>query len=141
MECPSTSSNWKSYAKSNLKPEEILQILMVACQALTHLHQQGIVHRDVHPSRFHKFNSGIKFNPIGMPFNFKKLVKKSNFSGHINYSAPEMILEMQYFDDKADIWALGCCIYYFVNKRDLFDCNGDHRMTKSKILKCQIDDK
>jgi hypothetical protein len=35
----------------------------------------------------------VKFNSIGMPFNFKKLLKRDNFSGHVNYSAPELILE------------------------------------------------
>jgi serine/threonine protein kinase len=140
MECPPTSQMWKSYSKQPFQTEEIFRILITACQSLQYLHQMGVVHRDVHPSRFHCFTSGIKFNPIGMPFNFKKLVKKSNFSGHINYSAPELIMEMPYFDSKVDIWALGCCIYYFINKKDLFDCNGNHKLTKNKILNCQIEE-
>jgi hypothetical protein len=28
---------------------------------------------------------------IGMPYNYKKLLKKDNFCGHVNYSAPELI--------------------------------------------------
>jgi len=36
-----------------------------------------------------------------------KLLKKENFSGHINYSAPELILEQMNFSDKVDIWSLG----------------------------------
>jgi len=56
-----------------------------------------------------------------MPFNFKKLLKRENFSGHVNYSAPELILEKLYFSDKVDVWSFGCCIYYLINKKDPFD--------------------
>jgi len=30
---------------------------------------------------------------VGMPYNFKKLLKNDSFQGHLNYSAPEMILD------------------------------------------------
>ena len=63
----------------------------------------------------------IKLNPIGLPYNFKKLLKRDNFSGHINYSAPELILERIDFSSKVDIWSLGCCLYYLIMKRDPFD--------------------
>ena len=56
-----------------------------------------------------------------MPFNFKKLLKRENFSGHVNYSAPELILEKMYFSTKVDVWSLGCCIYYMIVKKDPFD--------------------
>jgi len=62
-----------------------------------------------------------KFNTIGMPFNFKKLLKRDNFSGHVNYSAPELILEKMNFSYKVDIWSLGCCIYFMLAKKDPFD--------------------
>lgn len=98
MECSPTTAMWKSYTKQPLSIEEVLRLTITGFQALSYLHSKGVTQRDVHPSRFHCLNSGIKFNPIGMPFNFKKLVKKANFSGHINYSAPELIMEMPYFD-------------------------------------------
>jgi len=56
-----------------------------------------------------------------MPFNFKKLLKRDNFSGHVNYSAPELILEKMHFTSKVDIWSLGCCIYFMLAKKDPFD--------------------
>jgi len=58
-----------------------------------------------------------------MPYNFKKLLKNESFSGHLNYSAPE-ILEHgseHMLGPKVDIWSLGCCLYYLVTKRDPYD--------------------
>ena len=82
----------------------------------------------------------LNFNFIGMPYNYKKLLKKENFSGHINYSAPELILEQMNFSDKVDIWSLGCCLYFLLVKKDPFE-GKDPKTIKDNILKCNIDRK
>ena len=58
-----------------------------------------------------------------MPYNFKKLLKNESFSGHLNYSAPEILEHGQehQLSSKVDIWSLGCCLYYLTTKRDPFD--------------------
>jgi serine/threonine protein kinase len=56
-----------------------------------------------------------------MPYNFKKLLKRDNFSGHINYSSPELIQEKSYFGPKVDVWSFGCCLYYMLTKKDPFE--------------------
>lgn len=68
-----------------------------------------------------------------MPYNFKKLLKRDDFSGHINYSAPELILEKIEFTSKVDIWALGCTLYFIIHKKDPFD-GKDPNEIKKKIL-------
>lgn len=85
------------------------------------MHEQGIIHRDVHPTRIHSTFGLAKFNLIGMPYNYKKLLKKDNFCGHVNYSAPELIEEKLAFSPKVDIWSLGCCLYYLCTKKDPFE--------------------
>ena len=84
------------------------------------MHSNDYIHRDVHPSRIQRFKGCIKFNTIGLPYNFKKLMKRGDFSGHVNYTAPELILEKS-FTSKVDIWALGCSIFFILYKNDLFD--------------------
>lgn len=79
----------------------------------------------------------LKFNSVGLPFNFKKLLKRDNFSGHVNYSAPEMILEHA-FDKKVDVWSFGCCLYYIIHKKDPFDGRNPQE-TKSNILNLKTD--
>lgn len=61
-------------------------------------------------------NGILKFNLIGLPYNFKKLLKNPNYSGHLSYSAPEMIKETKAIDFSSDTWSLGCCLYYLVTK-------------------------
>lgn len=120
-------------------PEEVFNIITQITQGLEFLHRLGFVHRDVHPSRFQQFaNNVVKFNPIGLPYNFKKLLKRDNFSGHINYSAPELILEKPVFLPKVDVWSLGCCLYYLIVKKDPFD-GPDPNDIKRNILTLKLD--
>lgn len=116
------------------------------CCAIAHLHANGIVHRDVHPTRIHYRNGLVKFNLIGLPYNFKKLLKCTSFSGHVNYSAPEIIYAEQSLDEdggessfteKADTWALGCCLYYLVTKMDPFEASSI-KETKMNIMKLRV---
>jgi len=65
-------------------------------------------------------------------------LKRENFSGHINYSAPELILEKQLFTSKVDVWSLGCCLYYLVMKKDPFD-GSDPNEIKRNILNMSLD--
>jgi serine/threonine protein kinase len=101
----------------------------------------------VHPTRIHYNNGLAKFNLVGLPYNFKKLLKCMNFSGHVNYTSPEIISEEQNFsntDDfnndetsiftaKAETWSLGCCLFNLATKKDPFE--GQTAIeTKSNIL-------
>ena len=78
-----------------------------------------------------------KFNFVGMPYNFKKLLKKDNFSGHVNYSCPELVLEQEKFTSKVDIWSLGCVLYYLATKKDPFSCK-DPKQIKQRILNDEV---
>jgi len=94
----------------------------------------------VHPTRIHLRHGVIKFNLIGMPYNFKKLLKNESFSGHLNYSAPEILESGQEnnLTSKIDIWSLGCCLYYISTKRDPFDGNNPHNI-KHNIRNMKLD--
>lgn len=92
----------------------------------------------MHPTRLHLHNGLLKFNIIGLPYNFKKLTKKSNFSGHISYSAPEFITEKPSFGVNSDTWSLGCCLYYLVTKKDPFEGKSIQE-TKNNILNLRLD--
>jgi len=75
-----------------------------------------------------------------MPYNFKKLLKNDSFSGHLNYSAPEILESGQdnKLSAKVDIWSLGCCLYYLTTKRDPFD-GGNPDEIKANIRSKHLD--
>ena len=58
---------------------------------VVNMHKNGLIFRDLHPTRIHLSNGVIKWNLIGMPYNFKKLLKDLSFTGHLNYTAPEHV--------------------------------------------------
>ena len=150
-ESPDHISTWKQFCKYNFTTEEVLCIFRQLASAIAHLHSQGIIHRDVHPTRIHYNNGLVKFNLIGLPYNFKKLLKCTNYSGHVNYSAPEIISEEQnlqgmidaedydagIFTEKAETWSLGCCLYYLVTKMDPFE-GSTVKETKMNIMKLRL---
>lgn len=138
-EAPDNASTcWKAFCKKKFTTIEILMIFRQMCHVLHYLHSNDLIHRDVHPTRLHLVKGKAKFNFIGMPYNYKKLLKKENFSGHINYSPPELILEQMNFSDKVDVWSLGWWLYFLVAKKDPFE-GKDPKTIKDSILKCAID--
>ena len=144
---PDHISTWKQFCKYDFSTTEVLSIFRQLCSAIAHLHGLGIIHRDVHSTRVHYSNGLLKFNLIGLPYNFKKLLKCTNYSGHVNYSAPEILVENEMptydatgngtFTEKAETWALGCCLFYLVTKMDPFE-GANVRETKQKILNSKL---
>ena len=103
-----------------------------------------MIFRDLHPTRIHAANGIVKWNLIGMPYNFKKLAKNLSFTGHLDYTAPEILQYGQEdkLSQKVDIWALGCVLFFICTKRDPFTCENpklNPNKIKENIRKGQID--
>ena len=138
-EAPDHVSSWKQFCKVKMSLFNILSIFRQLTSAVAHLHSKGIIHRDVHPTRLHLNNGLLKFNTIGLPYNFKKLLKNPNYSGHVSYSAPELISEEKGFSFNTDTWSLGCVLYYLVTKQDPFQADSIDQ-TKRNILELKLDE-
>ena len=130
-ECPEHLLFWKQFCKTIFSVPRLLLIFRQITSAVAHLHEHGLVHRDIHPTRLHWCNGRPVFNLIGLPYNFIKLLKGKNFAGHLTFSAPEMVQKVSHYDTMmglnnqvspaVDVWSLGCCLYYLVLKKDPFD--------------------
>ena len=134
---------WKQFCKTNFSTTRLLLIFRQLTSAVVFLHAHGIVHRDLHPQRLHWSNGRPVFNIIGLPYNYIKLLKGRNFLGHLSFSPPEALHSQGSDDDEltsaVDIWSLGCCLYYFVVKRDPFESSkGQQEQTKINIMNMNI---
>lgn len=134
--------NYASFCKRPFSTIQIICIFRQICNAVAYLHSQGIVHQDVHPKRVSQIGNTVKLDMIGMPHNFKRLIKNEAHGGHLHYSAPELFDDEQFDTDyaaeKADIWALGCLLYFLASKRDPFEGSSRDEVKKN-IRKLYLD--
>ena len=99
----------KKYKSQKHIDDDILyKIIFDLCSAIKEIHNKNIIHRGLKPENIMIVKDSIKICGFG---NSKKINAYGNISiGTINYMAPEMIQNEKY-NNKVDIWALGCIIY------------------------------
>ena len=89
----------------------IWKILIQILYGLKYLHENNIIHRDIKPGNIFLTKKGIV--KIG-DLNVSKILKSSKYAmtkiGTPYYSSPEIWSEKPY-DNKVDIWSVGCTIY------------------------------
>ena len=97
----------------SLLPEKIiLKIFSQICLGLAYLHSERIMHRDIKTTNiFLKKNHEIRIGDFGIT---KRLPLKRDYLteliGTPCYLSPELLKDQKY-NDKNDIWGLGCVLY------------------------------
>ena len=95
-----------------------------ALLGLQHAHEKGMVHRDIKPSNLILSNDGKKPVLKILDFGLAKMTSEVGFArdltgsnkmmGTPDYIAPEQILDAAKADIRADIYSLGCTLYYLL---------------------------
>jgi eukaryotic-like serine/threonine-protein kinase len=100
-----------------MSPQEGIDALTQACAGLAHAHERGIVHRDIKPSNLLLRSDGVvKVSDLGLArigFSTDGTGSK-RMLGTADYLAPEQAIDSQTVDSRADIYALGCSLYYLL---------------------------
>jgi urea transport system substrate-binding protein len=97
------------------------EVVRQAALGLQHIHEHGLVHRDVKPSNLMLTPSGqVKVLDLGLarlvndPGREGQITAPGQFLGTLDYMAPEQCDNSHAVDIRADIYSLGCTLYHLV---------------------------
>jgi hypothetical protein len=112
--------------------EQALDCLLQAARGLEYAHAQGVVHRDIKPSNLILDRDGTvkildlgiaRFQPLPSTETAgeQDLTRTGCVLGTIDYMAPEQAMNTRLADHRADIYSLGCTLYFLLTGQPLFD--------------------
>ena len=130
-------------SKKLINQNIILKILLDICNGLKEIHNKNMIHRDLKPENiFISHDYKIKIGDFGLCRQLNSLKSyASTQKGTWNYIAPEMFKENAHYNNKIDIWSLGCIIYELCTLKHCFDFeeSGGYIGLSNKILNMEPD--
>jgi len=107
-------------------------VIRQAALGLSHLHQLGVIHRDIKPANLLVMPSGaVKIIDLGLaldPQDPAQLELQARFEKHVigtaDYISPEQSRRSHLIDARADLYSLGCVLYFLLVGKTLFQGNG-----------------
>ncbi len=111
----------------NFTEQEIDAIAGSLIDAVGWIHRNGVIHRNLKPKNIFIDLGGDEAQPKITDFTLAKVLgapekrrKKPRVFGTAVYMAPEQTYDSDNVDIRADLWSLGCILYYLVSKRTPF---------------------
>ena len=99
----------------------IYSIVLDICLGIKEIHKNNIIHRDLKPENIFRLNNNkIKIGDFGVAKQLDQNKKSANsMYGTLNYVAPELLKGK--YNNKVDIWSLGCIIYELLTLNYCFE--------------------
>lgn len=86
-------------------------LLLEICRGLNILHQKGILHRDVKPNNILVGKDGsVRLCDFGLAVGDVQRQRLTPSLIALDFRPPEMLLGMEKYDDRVDVWSVGCVI-------------------------------
>jgi serine/threonine protein kinase len=137
------TADLKSYLTYTvLTPTLQLSFTKDLCNGLSYLHSHGIMHRDIKPQNIlvceENNNVTLKYTDFGISRG-SGIALIGNFTPEIItlwYRPPELLLGAKEYDQRVDVWSLGCVLYEMVTKTPLFkgDCEIEQLFSIYKVF-------
>lgn len=111
-----------------LSIDDAIDAIIQSAEGLQHAHQIEMVHRDIKPANLLQTDSGdVKLLDLGLAL-FRQEGEESltvlyneKVMGTADYLSPEQAVNSHTVDHRADIYSLGCTLYFLLTGRPPFD--------------------
>lgn len=125
----------KSRNGQRFTEKDILHYFTQLCLALLHMHEHRVLHRDLKSQNVFLTADGIvKLGDFGISTVLRNTYElKRTVCGTPYYFSPELCLNKPY-NNKSDVWALGCILYELTTLTHAFDGRNFNALVQ-KILK------
>ena len=103
-----------------LSVAEATSCVLQTAKGLAYAHSQGMIHRDVKPSNILLSSNGvIKVSDLGLARALQSMeddgsTHTGSLMGTFDFMAPEQALNAKAADERADIYGLGCTLFYLL---------------------------
>ncbi|XP_059159262.1 mitogen-activated protein kinase kinase kinase 3-like [Physella acuta] len=117
----------KTQEERHLTERKTSQFTFQILEGLEYLHQKRIIHRDIKGSNIlMQDDDNIKISDFGVAKILQTLSRaNTKGTGTVNWMAPEVMSGGSY-DNKVDIWSLGCTVYQMFTGKVPFNEVEDH---------------
>ncbi|CAD8190885.1 unnamed protein product [Paramecium octaurelia] len=103
-----------------LNPQKVKSFMFQLLKSIDHMHRNGIFHRDIKPENILLNSDHLKLADFG---SCKGIYSKHPYTEYIStrwYRAPECLLTDGYYDQKMDLWGVGCVMFEIIALFPLF---------------------